>query len=56
MLAFLFNFFFFFSFILFNTSVTSDVTVTVIVTSHKITKKNIKGFGRMLLYNMCNIC
>ena len=32
-----------------------DDTVTIMVTSHKITKKNIKGFGRMTLYNKYNI-
>ena len=33
-------------------SVTSDDMVTVTVTSYKITEKNIKGFGKIMLYNM----
>jgi len=36
-------------------SVTSDVTVTVMVTSHEITEKEIEGSERMTLYNMYNI-
>jgi len=30
--------------------------VTVMVTSHKNTEKDIEGFERMTLYNVCNIC
>ena len=67
MLTFLFNFFFplnlFFYYGLkvrvrvtsqsyFHTSVTSDDTVTVIVTSHKVTRKDIKGFRKITLYSM----
>jgi len=33
-----------------HTSVTSDDTVTVMVTSHEITEKDIEGSGRMTLY------
>jgi len=29
--------------------------VTVMVTSHKITEKDIEGSGKMMSYNMCNI-
>jgi len=36
-------------------SVTSDVTVTVMVTSHEIAEKEIEGSERMTLYNMYNI-
>jgi len=39
-----------------HTSVTSDDIVTVMVTSHKITEKDIKGSGRMISYNIYNIC
>ena len=38
-----------------HTSVTSDDIVTVTVTSHRITKKDIEGFRRMTSYNMYNI-
>jgi len=33
-----------------HTSVTLDDMVTVTVTSHKITEKNVKGSGKMMLY------
>jgi len=36
-----------------HTSVTLDNIVTVIVTSYKVTKK---GSGKMISYNMYNIC
>ena len=39
-----------------HTLVTSDDMVTVIVTSHKVTKKSIEGSGRIISYNVCNIC
>ena len=29
--------------------------ITVMVTSHKVTEKNIKGFKRIILYSMYNI-
>ena len=32
-----------------------DDIVTIMVTSHKILKKNIESFGRMTLYNKYNI-
>ena len=38
-----------------HTSVTSNNTVTVIGTSHKVIEKNIEGFGKMMLYNVCKI-
>ena len=38
-----------------HTSVTSDDTVIVIVTSHKVMEKNIEGSRKMILYNMCKI-
>jgi len=38
-----------------HTSVTSDDTVTVIVTSYEVIEKDIEGSGRMILYNMYNI-
>ena len=38
------------------TSVTSDDMVTVMVTSHKVTEKDIEDSGRIMLYNMCNTC
>jgi len=68
MLAFLFKFFFLFlslesrvrvrvmSRLHHHTSVTSDDTVTVIVTSHKVTKKDIEGSGKIMLYNVYYIC
>jgi len=37
-------------------SVTSDDMVTVIVTSHEITEKNIEDSGKMISYNMYNTC
>ena len=40
----------------YHTLVTSDDMVTVIVTSHEIIEKDIKGSGRITLYNMCNTC
>jgi len=39
-----------------HTSVISDDMVTVTVTSHKITEKDIVGFGRIISYNMYNTC
>jgi len=36
-----------------HTSVTSDDMATVIVTSYKITEKNIEASGKMILYNIC---
>jgi len=30
--------------------------VIVTVISHKVIGKNIKGSGKMMLYNICNIC
>ena len=39
-----------------HTSVTSDDMVTIMVTSHEVTEKNMEGFGRMISYNICNIC
>jgi len=39
-----------------HTSVTSDDMITVMVISYKITEKNIKGSGRIILYNVCNTC
>jgi len=39
-----------------HTSVTSDDTVTVMVTSHKITEKDIESSGRMMSYNVCTTC
>jgi len=39
-----------------HTSVTSYVTVTVMVTSYEVIEKNIKGSGRIILYNMYNTC
>ena len=38
-----------------HTSVTLDDMVTVTVTSHKITEKDIEGSGKMMLYNMYKI-
>ena len=35
-----------------HTSVTLDDMVTVIVTSYKVTRKNVEGSGRMILYNI----
>ena len=35
-----------------HTSVTSDDIVTVIVTNYKVTKKSVKGFGKIMLYNI----
>ena len=66
-LVFLFNFFFSFSFSLFgfrvsvrviswlhcHTSVTSDDMVTVTVTSHKVSEKDIEDSGKIILYNIC---
>jgi len=31
-----------------HTSVTSDDMITVMVTSHEVTEKDIKGFGRIM--------
>jgi len=39
-----------------HTSVTLDDMVTVTVTSHKVTKKDVKGSGRIISYNIYNIC
>ena len=36
-------------------SVTSDDMVTVMVTSHEITEKDVEGSERMTSYNMYNI-
>ena len=36
-------------------SVTSDDTVTVIVTSHMVTEKDIKNSKKIILYNVYNI-
>jgi len=33
-------------------SVTLDDTVTVMVTSHKVTEKSVEGSGKMILYNI----
>ena len=38
-----------------HTSVTSDDMITVMVTSYEVTKKNIEGFRKIMLYNMCKI-
>jgi len=38
-----------------HTSVTSDDMVTVIVTSHKVTEKNIEGSEKIMLYNVYKI-
>ena len=35
-----------------HTSVTSDDTVTVTVTSHKVTEKNVEGSEKMILYSV----
>ena len=37
------------------TAVTLDEKVTVIVTSHKVTEKDVDDSGRMILYNVYNI-
>ena len=37
-------------------SVTLDDMVTVMVTSHKVTEKDIEGSERITSYNVCNIC
>ena len=42
--------------ILSHISVTSDDMITIMVTSHEVTEKNIKGFERMISYNIYNIC
>jgi len=39
-----------------HTPVTSDNTITVIVTSHKIIEKNVEDFGKITLYNVYNTC
>ena len=36
--------------------VTSDDMVTVIVTSHKVTEKDIEGSRRIISYNIYNTC
>jgi len=36
----------------YHTLVTSDDMVTVIVTSHKVTEKNIEGSERIISYNV----
>ena len=71
MLAFSFKFpFFYFYFSLFRSRVRvgvmslshgyilviSDNMVTVMVTSHKVTEKDIEGSERIISYNVCNIC
>ena len=33
-------------------SVTSDDMVTVMVTSHEVTEKDVEGFKKMMLYNI----
>ena len=38
-----------------HTSVTPDDMVTVMVTSHEITEKNVEGSGKIMLYNMGKI-
>jgi len=38
-----------------HTSVTSDDMVTVVVTSHKVTEKNIEGSEKIMLYNIYKI-
>ena len=38
-----------------HTSVTSYDMVTVMVTSHKVTEKDVEGSGRIMSYNMYNI-
>ena len=35
-----------------HTSVTSDDTVTVLVTSHEVTKKGIEGSEKIMSYNI----
>ena len=39
-----------------HTSVTSDDMVTVMVTSHEITEKDVEGSERIISYNMYNTC
>ena len=63
MLISLFKLLFLFPFILFRSRVMVRVTslshchtsVTVMVTSHNVTEKNIEGSRKIILYNMCNI-
>ena len=38
-----------------HTSVTSDDMVTVVVTSHKVTEKNIEDSEKIMLYNIYKI-
>ena len=38
-----------------HTSVTLDDIVTVTVTSHKVTEKDVEGSEKMMLYNMYKI-
>ena len=38
----------------YHTSITSDDTVTVIVTSHEIIEKDVEGSRKMMSYNICN--
>ena len=39
-----------------HTSVTLDDMVTVMVTSHEITKKSIEGSGKIISYNVYYTC
>jgi len=39
-----------------HTSVTPDNIVIVIVTSHKITGKNVEGSGKIMSYNIYYTC
>ena len=39
-----------------HTSVTLDDMIIVTVTSYKVIEKDIEGFRKIMLYNMCKIC